>query len=1068
MWRNLPLHLKMTVLIAALVVVTMLPLAAYTELAARAEIVTAIRAQSLQRARGTAQVLDTFLTHALEDARFLGTTPTFVEFLRDPRDPAVREQVARSIAEMRAIYQYDAICLADTYGTVVASTHAPALGRQYTTAPFFRSAITGQTAFDTPRYDPYDQQVYLHFSAPVRDARGIVLGALIIRIPMTALDQIIAADNDFAGRGDYGVLTDDLGIRLAHSTRPDLRFKPLAPLGADVANALVQEQRFGPATEYLLADASHNPELVARARLLLYDPTTDPYVSFPSIAAGPVVAALVPLTQQRWVYSIRTPEASIWASAQQQTQHIIVATFAVGIAAILATFVATRWVTYPLRHVADVANALAAGDTTRRAHLPTRDEIGQMATAFDAMADALIAKENELLEYATQLETRVAERTAELRASEEKYRALLNEASDAILLADTQGNWLDANRRAEKLLGYTKTQLTQMRVQDLHPPEEVARAHATFQRIVTTGADILRDSWLVRADQQRVPVEMSGSLIEYAGGRVAQLIVRDLTYQKQRERELHALATLAQALRAAMTRAEIIPIVLDQVMNLMDAPGANLSARDPVTNEIVVEYSRGTLMRATGLRMPPDRCVAGRVIATGQPYISNDAPNDPLLFRTEWLGPINAFACVPLITHDQVLGALWVGRLEPIGEEETQLLIALADTAASALRRAMLYEETVRLYDQTQQHVRHLTMLRAIDQAIAASLDLPVVLRVLLDQIITFLNADAADVLLVEPHSQTFRLGAARGWITSVPAQGLGRLGEGLAGTLAFERRSRYVPHLAALPNLSPRERALSAGTIAYLGAPLVAKGQIKGVLEIFQRQPVTAPNEWLEFLDALALQAAIAIDHLSLFEQLQRSNQDLGIAIDTMLRVWARTLEQSGVEPPGHLARVVELTTRLARAAGIGESELAHLERGALLHDIGKADIPKHILAKAAPLSPEEMRLVRQHPARAYEMLSDIEFLRPALTIPYCHHEWWDGSGYPRGLPGEAIPLAARVFAIVDVWDTVRASRPYGEAWDDARARAHLREQAGKQFDPRLVEIFFEMMDRDQSSVSG
>jgi HD-GYP domain-containing protein (c-di-GMP phosphodiesterase class II) len=155
----------------------------------------------------------------------------------------------------------------------------------------------------------------------------------------------------------------------------------------------------------------------------------------------------------------------------------------------------------------------------------------------------------------------------------------------------------------------------------------------------------------------------------------------------------------------------------------------------------------------------------------------------------------------------------------------------------------------------------------------------------------------------------------------------------------------------------------------------------------------------------------------------------------------------------------VTKLTVELARRVGVPEDELVHVRRGALLHDIGKIGIPDAVLRKPGPLDEDEWKLMRQHPVWAHEMISAVDFLQPALDIPYCHHERWDGEGYPRGLAGESIPLSARVFAVIDVWDALRSDRPYSEAWDEDRVLAHLREQAGGQFDPAVVEEFLGML---------
>jgi HD-GYP domain-containing protein (c-di-GMP phosphodiesterase class II) len=155
-----------------------------------------------------------------------------------------------------------------------------------------------------------------------------------------------------------------------------------------------------------------------------------------------------------------------------------------------------------------------------------------------------------------------------------------------------------------------------------------------------------------------------------------------------------------------------------------------------------------------------------------------------------------------------------------------------------------------------------------------------------------------------------------------------------------------------------------------------------------------------------------------------------------------------------------MKLTLQLAGSAGIPESQLLHIRRGVLLHDIGKMAVPDDILHKSGPLNDDEWVIMRRHPEDAFKMLSPITYLRAAVDIPYCHHEKWDGSGYPRGLKGEAIPLAARLFAVVDVFDALTSDRPYRKAWPADKALAYIREQSGSHFDPRIVKAFLQHMD--------
>ena len=190
---------------------------------------------------------------------------------------------------------------------------------------------------------------------------------------------------------------------------------------------------------------------------------------------------------------------------------------------------------------------------------------------------------------------------------------------------------------------------------------------------------------------------------------------------------------------------------------------------------------------------------------------------------------------------------------------------------------------------------------------------------------------------------------------------------------------------------------------------------------------------------------------------------KELAEAYDTTLEGWAHALELRDKETEGHSRRVTETTLKIARALEIPEEEIVHIHRGALLHDIGKMAIPDDILRKPGPLSDEERAIVQKHPEIAFELLQQIPFLNKALDIPYCHHEKWDGTGYPRGLKGRAIPIAARIFAVADVWDAVQSKRSYNHGWSRQKAIDYIRESMGTIFDPRIVDVFIRLLERGE-----
>jgi len=210
----------------------------------------------------------------------------------------------------------------------------------------------------------------------------------------------------------------------------------------------------------------------------------------------------------------------------------------------------------------------------------------------------------------------------------------------------------------------------------------------------------------------------------------------------------------------------------------------------------------------------------------------------------------------------------------------------------------------------------------------------------------------------------------------------------------------------------------------------------------------------------------AVGIAFNQMAISLEKRELDLLDAYDTTIAGWSRALDLRDNETEGHTERVTEMTLELARAAGIPGGELAHIKRGALLHDIGKIGIADSILLKPGKLTDEEWVIMRKHPTFAFELLSPIEYLRPAVDIPYCHHEKWDGSGYPRGLTGETIPFTARLFAVIDVWDALLSDRPYRLGWPKEKVISHIKSLSGTHFDPKAVELFLNLINKNKTYI--
>ncbi len=461
---------------------------------------------------------------------------------------------------------------------------------------------------------------------------------------------------------------------------------------------------------------------------------------------------------------------------------------------------------------------------------------------------------------------------------------------------------------------------------------------------------------------------------------------------------------------------------------------------------------------------PQGQGPSGRAIRTGFPVVVSDLVDDasmaPWRDALLWRG-IASLAAFPMTSRDRAFGVIEVMSDEAgfFSPDRVELFAAFADQAAAAL-------ENARLHAETTDRLGQLESLSKIDLAITSSLDLKMTLRVIIDQVTTRLRVDAADVLLLHPHTQVLEYAAGRGFREMGITQTRLRLGQDYAGRVALERRTISIPNLQEADAALPRAPVVTPEHfvsylldhehfVSYVAAPLIAKGRVLGVLEVFHRTPLEGAPTWLAFLESMAGQAAIAVDNASLFDELQRSNLELAQAYETTLEGWSRAMDLRDKETEGHTQRVTDLTVHLARAMGMSDDQLVHVRRGALLHDIGKMGIPDHILLKPGPLSAEEWEIMQRHPVHAFGLLASISYLRQALDIPYCHHEKWDGTGYPRKLGGAQIPLPARIFAIVDVYDALISDRPYRAAWPKEKALTYIREQSGTHFDPEVVAAF-------------
>jgi len=652
--------------------------------------------------------------------------------------------------------------------------------------------------------------------------------------------------------------------------------------------------------------------------------------------------------------------------------------------------------------------------------------------------------------------TELKQMEQDLIAREREYRVLLENIPDLIVRYDKDLRRIYVNPAWEKASGLSADEVI-----GIHP-RDVPRVPAPMnneyfeklQRALNNGiVQTVEFTW-VNAYGAALSLEyiIVPEFDQHGNINGALSVGRDITERKHHEREREVIVVVSAALRKATTRTEILNVILDQLVSLFDADGATLVLPNARTGGYVDEMGRGIIgERMIGLSIPPGKGVCNWVIQNRQPYMTNHADQDEHFYRPDLLGDSRCIAAVPLIARDLVIGALWIARQAEITEQDLRLLNAIADIAANAIHRVILNE-------QTEQQLHHLTALHQIDVAITTNFDLNVTLNLILSNVREELEVDAASVLLLDPVTHTLDYASGLGFHTRNIERSHVGIGVGCAGRAALEYRTISCRDLTDQSGPFSRSSLLAGeGFEVHYATPLVVKGQVKGVLEVFHRRGFDPNTEWIDYFETLATQAAIAIESASLMENLQRSNSELMLAYDATIEGWSRALDLRDRETEGHTQRVADMALKLAERMGMSNGEKQDLWRGALLHDIGKMGIPDAILHKPGKLTDPEWEIMRQHPVYAYNMLAPITYLRHALDISYCHHEKWDGSGYPRGLKGEEIPLTARVFAVVDVFDALTSDRPYRKAWPKEKVYEYIREQAGKQFDPKIVSAFLE-----------
>lgn len=652
-----------------------------------------------------------------------------------------------------------------------------------------------------------------------------------------------------------------------------------------------------------------------------------------------------------------------------------------------------------------------------------------------------------------------------LKSSEVRYRSLFKSIRDAILVADQDRNIVQCNPAFTEIFGYTEDEIRGSKTVTLYKdPEEFALMGEKINELRAEGK---RDGQVVTVTYRRKSGEIfpgeTGvyTLKDLSGNPIGAIgLIRDVTDRERRQNEQQAIAQVAEALRAAANRDEMPPIILYQLLDLLDAGGAEMVLTNKEQDRLWVELGVGSWHKFTGLELDIKDNIAGQILLSDDPFQADDLELVPRFRSINRIENDRAAAAVSMKAGEVPVGVIWVARSTPFSDDEVQVLKAIGDMAGNALRRAGLHEET-------QLRAQQMSAVSVLGQDLAEHLDEFAIYERLVDGVKQLIPG-VSNVIIsrLDLDSDQFQLayGEDEGQLIDVGEMRPVRINE-QDGSPFSEVMKQHRP---VLREKEPDERietltpfaGRDVGNVASgLFVPIVSEGKLLGIIQMLSSLNHRFSQLDAEIMTMVANTAAVALENAELLKETQGAAIELAMAYDTTLEGWAKALELRDKETEGHTRRVSELTVNLAASMQVPAEQLVNARRGALLHDIGKMGIPDSILLKPGKLTEDEWEIMRQHPQMAYDMLKSVDFLLPALTIPLYHHERWDGSGYPEGLRGEAIPLVARIFAVIDVYDALSSNRPYRKAWPPEKVQQYLQEKAGVEFDPAVVEAFFDMM---------
>jgi PAS domain S-box-containing protein len=897
---------------------------------------------------------------------------------------------------------YALLAVSDLNGDIYCSSHPLDKAVNISEQASFKQAVSF-ARFSVGEYDTARASDMPSFGLafPVHDAGDYVKAIVLIDFNLSAMDSLIEKSNLLSYPHTSVFILDKRGVIL--SSLPVEVLPKGRLIEKEEAFVLLQQQ-----SKDKLQQGSFTAGCLNSAQTCLY--------SFRSLMTA----------QEAGYILVSMPESNAYAAVKEATSYQMGGLLFVSVLALASAWFGATFFTGKIRLLTSVTQKIAAGNLSARTGLqPKHDDLYQLAAAFDQMAESLEQRD-------------LALRSAELARSTSEIRLanILQNASEAIVTINENLRVIVFNKGAEIIFGCSREEVLGKTISILLPTPPV-KAHKQFLeniKALVKNQDKPKQryelTWKAK-DGRIFPAEVSVSRLKENGFTFITIFLADITLRQQ------ALIDLAESRR--------------ELTNLLGSlPGMVYRAKK-INDSWSLEFASEGAQELTGY--PPDMFMK----ENGDFYFSLIQPDDLARVVREIDQSLNTG--LPYRTMYRIRRA---GGLERwVWEQGRQtILSATKETVMEGFITDIT--EWRKAEEKVEKQYQQLAALRAVDMAIIGLLDLQTVLATLVEQLIVQLQVDAAAILLYQPERQSLEYAAGMGFRGPEVQNIKLRIGEGVIGEAALLRRNIFCADTNRFcDDESSRHFSQLTGEdfTGHAVIPLVAKGELKGMLLLLQRAPMKINTEWMKFLEALVDQAAIAVENAGLYEATKKANQELSQAYAETIEGLANALELRDHETEGHARRVTHICLELSRRMGVPDEELVHIKRGAILHDIGKIGIPDEVLRKPGPLSEEEWEKMRKHPTYAYRLLATIPFLRPALDIPYYHHERWNGSGYPFGLKGEEIPLPARIFSAVDVWDALRSKRHYRPALPDDEVLQYLSDQAGREFDPQVVEIFLEML---------